>query len=177
MAKSRKAGKAESGAIGPRGKAFLLIFCLAATGALLGWILSDQMIDEANEFLAREQMRQPWADIQLLSGANVILPTLGVIVVCISICLMIGLIGLQIMLFAKTKSKYVLSLLVFLVPLLVKSVFLVGALGGLFISAGLPENPAHSTLNFSGFGLGNLLVICAVFESAAIGALLYLSME
>jgi hypothetical protein len=177
MVRNEKRDKFKLGSIGPRGKAFLLIFCLVATGALLGWILSSQMVDDANDFLARAKARQPWADIQLLSGTNVILPTLGVIVVCTSICLMIGLIGVQIMLFAKTQSKYVLSLLVFLVPLLVKSVFLVGALGGLFISAGLPENPAHTTLNFSGFGLGNILVICAVFESAAMGALLYLSME
>jgi hypothetical protein len=166
-----------NGSIGPRGKALLLIFCLVATGALLGLLLSSQMIENANEFLMREMMRQPPGTVQLLSGANVILPVLGVIVVCTSICLMIGLIGLQVVIFAKTKSKYVLSLLLFLVPLLIKSIFLVDALGMLFISAGLPGNPGHAALRFEGAGLGNLLVICALFESAAMGALLYLSME
>ncbi|PKK81255.1 MAG: hypothetical protein CVT47_03390 [Thermoplasmata archaeon HGW-Thermoplasmata-2] len=169
--------ESKKGKISPRAKAVLLIICLVAIGIILGLIVSNSMIIDVNEFLSRMKQRTPNADVRPLAGMDIVLPVLGVIVVFISMCLMVGLIGLHTWLFVKTKSKYVLSLLVFLVPLLIKSIFYVGALRGLFISAALPGSPAYTALRFSGMGLGNVLVICAVFESLAMGALLYLSME
>jgi hypothetical protein len=113
-----------------------------------------------------------------LTTSEIFLPTLGVIVVCISMFLLIGLIAVYLKVFAKTKSKYIIGLLFVLVPLFIESIFLVYTLRSLFASPAIP--PGHGILESIGFemgGLGQILVIVSLFESIGLGILLYISSE
>jgi hypothetical protein len=118
-----------------------------------------------------------------LTTSEIILPTLGVIIVCISMFLLIGLIAVYFKVFAKTKSKYILGLFFVLIPLFIESIFLVYTLRSLFAFPAIPALPPgqgpgiRESIGFEWGGLGQILVVVSIFESIGLSILLYLSNE
>ncbi len=177
-------------------KAIRLIVVLIIGGTALGLILSSIFITEANERIhdfVDDIVHEfgVWALAAFpirttpLTTSEIILPTLGVIVVCISMFLLIGLIAVYFKVFTKTKSKYIVGLFFVLIPLFIESIFLVFTLRSLFA---YPAIPAFSStppgyggiggiIGFEMGGLGQILVIVSVFESIGLSILLYLSNE
>jgi hypothetical protein len=170
-------------------KAIILIVVLVISGTALGLILSSFFITEANnriqdfaDALAHEFGAYIPAYFHIrttpLTTSEIFLPTLGVIVVCISMFLLIGLIAVYFKVFAKTKSKYIGGLLFVLVPLFIESIFLVDTVRSLFISAAIPYGQGfRESIGFGMGGLGQILVIVSLFESIGLCILLYLSSE
>ena len=170
-------------------KAISLIIVLIISGTTLGSILSSVFITEANNKIQEvaEALTEyfggsipPFLNIRVtpLTTSEIILPTLGAIVVCISMFLLVGLIAIYFKVFAKTKSKYIIGLFFVLIPLLIESFFLVYTLRSLFAYPSIP--PGHGIQESIGFelgGLGQILVLVSLFESIGLCILLYLSTE
>lgn len=170
-------------------KAIRLIVLLVIGGIALGLLLSSFFITEANNKI--QEFADALSDyfggqipaflnirVTPLTTSEIILPTLGVIVVCISMFLLIGLLAVYFKIFTKTKSKYIIGLFFVLVPLFIESIFLVYALNSLFASPSIP--PGHGIRESIGFemgGLGQILVIVSLFENIGLCILLYLSNE
>ena len=171
-------------------KALGLLLILIIGGVVLGLILSNIFITETNDRIQHfNDEFGPYVppDINItdfpfrvtpLTTSEVFLPTLGVIVVCISMFLLIGLIAVYFKVFAKTKSKYVAGLLFFLVPLFIRSIFSVNTLRSLFVSSAIPLGHGfRESIGFEWGGLGQIIVIVSIFESIGLSILLYLSNE
>jgi hypothetical protein len=163
-------------------RAVRFIALLFIIGAVTGLILSTIFIDETNgiidqlniQFQEPFQIQQPH-----LTTDQIILPTFGVIIVCISVLLLIGMIAVYIKIGLKTKSPYVVGLLIFLIPLLVQTIFSVSALRSLFLSAAIPDAyiRIRESIGFGFGGFGGVLVVISVFEIIGLTMLLYLSQE
>jgi hypothetical protein len=165
-------------------KAIGLLIVLVIGGVVLGLILSTIFITETNERI--QHFNDEFGDyippdfpfrVTPLTTAEVFLPTLGVIVVCISMFFLIGLIAVYFKVFAKTKSKYITGLLFFLVPLFFQSIFSVSTLRSLFVSPAIPFGGIRGSIGFEWGGLGQILVVVSIFESIGLSILLYLSNE
>ena len=166
-------------------KAIPLVITLVIGGIVLGLILSNIFVTEANdriqhftdEFGTYVPPDFPFR-VTPLTTSEIFLPTLGVIVVCISMFLLIGLIAVYFKIFAKTKSKYIAGLLFFLVPLFFQSIFSVSTLRSLFVSPAIPfGHGIRESIGFEWGGLGQILVVVSIFESIGLSILLYLSSE
>lgn len=165
-------------------KAIKLILFLVICGIITGLILSYYFINEANERIKRfdEEARPPnyqdfIFEVEQLSLSDIIIPTLGVIIVCISAFLLIGLIAVYIKIFLISNSKYIAGLLFFLFPLWVQSFFLINTLRSLFVSSAIPFQHIRESIGFGIGGLGGILVILSLFEIIGLSILLYLSIE
>jgi predicted membrane channel-forming protein YqfA (hemolysin III family) len=173
-------------------KAIRLIAVLIIGGTALGLILSSVFITEVNNQIKEvaDEVAElfggsipSFIDIRVtpLTTSEIILPTLGVIVVCISMFLLIGLLAVYFKVFAKTKSKYIIGLFFVLMPLFIESIFLVCTLRSLYASPAIPAlSPGHNIHESIGFemgGLGQILVIATLFENIGLCILLYLSNE
>lgn len=165
-------------------KAIKLIIALVIGGIITGLILSSIFVNEANdriqhfndEFGPGGFPGNPFT-MEPLTTSQIILPTLGIIIVCISIFLLIGLIAVYVKIFVKTKSKYVAGLLFFLAPLFIQSIFSVNTLRSLFVSSAIPFGRIRESIGFGIGGLGGILVIVSIFEIIGLSILLYLSTE
>jgi hypothetical protein len=169
-------------------KAIGLLIVLLIGGIVLGLILSNIFVTEANsriqhfadefgDFIPPDIPDFPFR-VTPLTTAEVFLPTLGVIVVCISIFLLIGLIAVYLKIFAKTKSKYIVGLLFVLVPLFIQAIFSVRTLQSLFVSSAIPFGHGfRESIGFEWGGLGQIIVVVSIFESVGLAILLYLSNE
>ena len=164
-------------------KAIGLLIVLVIGGIVLGLILSTIFVTEANERI--QHFSEEFGPIFIpefpfrmtpLTPSEVFLPTLGVIAVCISIFFLIGLIAVYFRVFVKTKSKYIVGLLFFLIPLFIQSIFSVSTLRSLFISSAFPFEISES-FGFEWGGLGQIIVVVSIFESIGLSILLYLSNE
>lgn len=173
-------------------KSLLLITLLISGGVVLGLLLSSIFVSEANtkiQEVADELTLlfgdniPPFINIRItpLTTSEIIPPTLGIVVVCISMFLLIGLIAVYLKVYTKTKSKYVFGLFFVLIPLFIKSIALVYTLRSLFSSLTLPAfPPSHGISESIGFemgGLGQILVFVSLFENIGLCILLYLSNE
>jgi hypothetical protein len=165
-------------------KALGLIVVLVIAGIVSGVILSTIFVNEANERIQRfnDEFVPGWPpgvtyQIPPLNTSQIIFPTLGVTIVCISVFLLIGLIAVYVKIFVKTKSKYVAGLLLFLTPLFVQSIYSVNTLRSLFISSVIPFRGIQQSIGFGFGGLGGILVIVSLFEIMGLSILLYLSNE
>jgi hypothetical protein len=169
-------------------KALGLLLVLIIGGVVVGLILSNIFITETNERIQHfNDEFDPYIPPDItdfpfrvtpLTTSEVFLPTLGVIVVCISVFLLIGLIAVYFKVFAKTKSKYIAGLLFFLVPLFIQSIFSVNTLRSLFVSSAIPLGHGfRESIGFEWGGLGQIIVIVSIFESIGLSILLYLSNE
>ena len=175
-------------------KAIRLILLLVICGVITGLILSAVFVNQANyriehpedAFKGFKSQRPNWnnsnfsqnfpyRDNEPLTTYEQIIPTFGVIIVCISTYLLIGLISIYIKIFLTTNSKYIVGLLFFLIPLLLKSVFLINTMRHLFESGRFAI--LNETFNFGLGGLGGMLVIVSLFEIIGLSILLYLSTE
>jgi len=173
-------------------KAIRLIVVLLTGGVILGLILSSIFITETNTKIKEyaDYLSElfggnipPFINIRItpLTTSEIILPTLGVVIVCISMFLLIGLLAVYFKVYAKTKSKYILGLFFVLIPLFIESIFLVYAMRQLFafpVLSTLPPGPGlRESIGFEWGGLGQILVIVSIFESIGLSILLYLSNE
>lgn len=161
-------------------KAIKIILLLFIFGIITGLILSAIFINEANQRIDEWYNHFPFGDyLGPLKASEIILPSLGIIIFCISIFLLIGLIIVYIKIFLKTNSKYITGLLFFLAPLFIQSILLVNTLRSLFISPAIPEDfgPLQETIGFGFGGLGGIIVMVSIFEIIGLSILLYLSTE
>jgi len=158
-------------------KALTLIIMLAASGVVVGLLLSYFFVNEANNQI----IGGPgiYFRVNPLTPEEILFPALGVVAVCISMFLLIGLIAVYIRVFVKTGSKYIAGLLFFLAPLFIQSVLSINILRSLFISAAIPDQfqPIRETIGFGIGGFGGILVILSIFEIIGLSILLYLSTE
>ena len=167
-------------------RSILLITLLVILGVITGIILSSLFVSETNQ-----RIEQTWFDVdrppfpednfdyepEPLTLSDIILPSAGVIIVCVSTYLLIGLIIVYIKVFLKTGSKYIAGLLFFLIPLLLQSIFSVNTLRNLFISPAIPFPHIRESVGFGFGGLGGIIVIVSIFEIIGLTILLYLSNE
>ena len=170
-------------------KSISLIVALVIGGTALGLILSSIFVTEANTKIQQfaEELSEyfggsipPFMNVRVtpLTTSEIILPTLGVVVVCISAFLLLGLLAVYTKVFAKTKSKYIVGLFFVLIPLLIEAIFLVYTLRSLFAYPAIPLGRGiQESIGFEMGGLGQILVIVSVFESIGLCILLYLSNE
>jgi len=171
-------------------KSLSLIVVLIIGGTILGLLLSSIFVTEANNNIKElaDEISDlfggsipPFINVRVtpLTTSEIFLPTLGVIVVCISMLLLIGLIAVYFKVFVKTKSKYIIGLFFVLLPLFIESIFLVYTLRSLYFSSAIPPFPPNPNPNigFEMGGLGQILVIVSIFESIGLSILLYLSNE
>ena len=180
-------------------KSIGLIGGLVIAGIITGLILSTVFVNEANDRIREfnDQFGQEGSSgiiqippsttegsgfgtiiqIQPLTTEDIVFPMLGVVIVCISVFLLIGLIAVYIKIFIKTKSRYVTGLLFFLAPLLLQSIYSVNVLRSLFFSAFIPFGGIGESVGFGFGGLGSILVIVSLFEIFGLSILLYLSNE
>jgi len=177
-------------------KAIRLILLLAIFGVITGLILSSIFISEANYRIEHPEesfkgfkpqpphnwnnnfsnfSHSPYRDSEPLTTYESILPTFGVVIVCISTYLLIGLISIYIKIFLTTNSKYIVGLLLFLIPLLIQSFALINTMRHLFESGRFAI--LNEPLNFGLGGLGGMLIIISIFEIFGLSILLYLSTE
>ena len=164
-------------------KAIRMIILLVVLGIITGILLSYFFISEANQRIEtmgnrdRPPFQNGGFDLEPLTTSDIILPTLGVIIVCISTYLLLGLIIVYIKIFLKTSSKYIVGLLFFLIPLFIQSIFSVNTLRSLFVSSAIPYPGIRDSVGFGIGGLGGILVIVSIFEIIGLSILLYLSSE
>lgn len=163
-------------------KAVQLIVLLVFCGIVTGLLLSVVFINEANQriedmFLREWPFNENQYDFTALSFSDIFFPSIGVIIVCISTFLLLGLVFVYFKIFLKTNSKYVVGLLFFLTPLFIQSIFSVNTLRSLFVSAAIPYVHIRESIGFGPGGLGSVLVILSVFEIIGLSMLLYLSNE
>jgi len=164
-------------------KAIKIILLLIICGIITGLVLSYIFIIEANQRIENIEERDipfppnPDFNPQSLTISDIILPSIGVIIICISAYLLIGLIIIYIKIFLKTNSKYIVGLLFFLIPLFIQSILSVNTLRSLFISPAIPYMHIRESIGFGLGGLGGILVMVSVFEIIGLSILLYLSTE
>ena len=167
-------------------KAIRIILFLFVFGIITGLILSVIFVNEANQRI--DEMTEMYNFISIphniftpehLTISDIILPSLGVIIFCISIFLLVGLIIVYIKIFLKTNSKYIIGLLFFLVPLFIQSILFVNTLRSLFVSSAIPDEygPIRESIGFGFGGLGGIIVMVSIFEIIGLSILLYLSTE
>ena len=165
-------------------KAIKMIVLLVILGIITGLILSFVFVNEANQRIENIGNRDmpPFHpngnyDTEPLTITDIILPSMGVVIVCISTYLLLGLIIVYIKIFLTTSSKYIVGLLFFLTPLFIQSIFSVNTLRSLFVSPAIPYIGIRESIGFGFGGLGSILVMVSIFEIIGLSILLYLSSE
>lgn len=170
-------------------KAIRLIVILFICGIIIGLILSNIFLNESNRFIEnlegkgwpKGQVGERDIDLQVLSTADIILLSLGVILACVTTFLLAGLLAIYIKIFFNSNSKYVVGLLFFLSPLLIQSLFFIGMFRTFFTTSrfSIPLNFVRGPNPFgAGFeGLSGVLIILSIFEIVGLSILLYLSSE
>jgi hypothetical protein len=112
-----------------------------------------------------------------LTYQDVILPIITVILLCISSYFLLALNVTYAKIYLDTKSKYILGLLLVLIPLQIVSIFFIRIVKSLFFSSALEYNMLSSILGFGINGLGGMLSIISMLMILGFGILLYLSNE
>ena len=116
-------------------------------------------------------------NLKPISFEDVILQSIGVISICITSYLLLGLMITYVKIFLDTRSQYILGLLFVLVPLFVISLFFLNTLRSLFFSAALKYSILESLLGFGVLGLGGIITILSIFEIIGFVILLVLSRQ
>lgn len=164
-------------------KAVRIIVILVILGIITGSLLSLFFLNEANQRIENIENsdRPPFPGEEFnnepLTTSDIILPTLGVIIVCISTFLLLGLIIVYVKIFLNTSSKYIVGLLFFLTPLFIQSIFSINTLRSLFVSSAIPYFHIRESIGFGFGGLGGILIMVSIFEIIGLSILLYLSSE
>jgi len=163
-------------------KAIKIISFLIVCGVITGLVLSYVFIIEANQRIENFEKSIPFPPNEdfyprALTLSDIILPSIGVIIICISAYFLLGLIIVYIKIFLKTNSKYIIGLLFFLIPLFIQSILSVNTLRSLFVSSAIPYMHIRESIGFGISGLGGILVMVSIFEIIGLSILLYLSTE
>ena len=164
-------------------KAIRIIVILVVLGIITGLLLSLVFMNEANQRIEDIENRdRPFPkngdfNTEPLTISDIIVPSIGVLIVCISTYLLLGLIIVYIKIFLNTNSKYIMGLLFFLTPLFIQSIFSINTLRSLFVYPAIPYFHIRESIGFGIGGLGGILVIVSIFEIIGLSILLYLSSE
>jgi len=160
-------------------KAIKLIVILIVLGIITGSLLSLVFMNETNQKIENSDfsLKKGDFDTEPLTISDIIVPSIGVIIVCISTFLLFGLIIVYFKIFLTTSSKYIVGLLFFLIPLFIQSIFSVNTLRTLFISSAIPYYSIKESIGFGFGGLGGILIMVSIFEIIGLSILLYLSSE
>jgi hypothetical protein len=163
-------------------KAVMIIIVLFILGIITGILLSSFFINEANQKINKfEYGGKVIIDPDFKSGrlmlSDIFIPSIGVIIVCISMFLLFGLIVIYIKIFLTTNSKYIVGLLFIFIPLSIKAIFSVNTLRSLFVSPAIPYFHIKESIGFGFGGLGGILIMVSIFEIIGLSILLYLSSE
>jgi len=141
----------------PKAKALAILFTLLILGAIIGIIISMVSLGFLKgKFGSIEGARVIWrvfADNYML----------GTIIICMNLSLLLGLLGSYASSFRKTKSSFLLGLVLFLGVLFVQSLLSLPILGIL--------------LTNSGYQSGLFSILPNMFETIALIILFHLSME
>jgi cytochrome c biogenesis factor len=142
----------------PKTKAIVILFVLLLIGAVIGFAISKFSLDYIYEN-SKDKMgpnaraSRAW---QMYSDIY----TLGTIIICMNLLLLIGLLGSYVDSFRKTKSSFILGLILFL--------------GVLFVQSAL----SLPILSISyGHQISLISILPNMFETIALIILFYLSME
>ena len=138
----------------PKAKALVIIFVLLIVGAIIGIAISSVTL--------RGRLGGG-GEAQVLKRVFMDNYMLGTIIVCMNLCLLLGLFGSYISSFRKTKSSFLLGLVVFLGVLFMKSLL------SLPIISIMLGNSLYQSGIFS--------ILPNMFETIALIILFYLSME
>lgn len=154
----------------PKQKSMLFILVFIIIGLCAGIILSTLSIERVNERIIEID---PDAEIQPM------FPFLGLTLITINISLLIGLIYTHISIFRKTKSQFLIGLILFLIALLIKSLFAYVSIQSLAVTTALRSItfPIIETLGFSFTGFGGILIFYHIFEFFVLCIFLYVSKE
>jgi hypothetical protein len=157
--------------INPKKKALVLIFFLLIVGFILGIALARGSYSRA---LDRIQSVDPELELESSAVAS---HNFGIIVISIVIILLFALIVVYINVFRKTKSQFILGLLFFLCPLVIRSIIALPVIHSLLVVSSVTLSTTRELFGVSSEGFGAVVVIYFLFEIGAMSILLYLSME
>ena len=146
----------EKSKMDPKAKAIAILFVLLVVGVVVGLIISKVSLDFAHQ---HAKMRIPQRVWQAFADVY----TLGTIIICMNLFLLLGLLGFYIDSFRKTRSSFLLGLVLFL--------------GVLFVQSLLSLPVFHVLLGQPSFQLRLINILPNFFETAALIILFYLSME
>jgi hypothetical protein len=154
----------------PKKISILFIIVLIIIGLFAGIIFSTFSINRVNQRIIEID---PEAEIQPT------LPFLGMTLITINILLLIGLLYTHISIFKKTKSRFLIGLILFIIALLIKSLFAYVSIQSLAITTALENitSPIIETLDFSVTGFGGILILYHMFEFFVLSIFLYVSKE
>jgi hypothetical protein len=154
----------------PKKVTFLFLLTLIIIGLLFGVIFSAGSINRARQRVAE---LDPEAEIK--PG----FPFFGIILVTINIFILFGLIYTHILIFKKTKSRFIIGLILFLVALFIKSLFAYTSIQILTIATALRYSNLEvvETLGFTSTGFGGILILYHIFEFIVLSIFFYVSRE
>lgn len=140
-------------------KVFALIVVLIIMGTVIGLAISYASLKEGKKLAEKNH---PFEN-RRIARAFAFRYMAGIVVVSINIMLLIGLLGIYIDTYSKTKSSFMLGLIFFIGVLLIQSLL------------SLPL--VHALFGYTPYGLGPFGVIPYLFETMALVILMVLSME
>ena len=154
----------------PKKVTILFVFLLIIIGLFIGAILSAGSINRADQ-----RIKEIDSEAEIKPG----FPFFGMTLVTINIFLLIGLIYTHVSIFKKTKSKFLIGLILFLVALLIKSLFAYSSIQLLTTATALKDSnlPVFETLGFSVTGFGGIFILYHIFEFFVLSIFLYVSRE
>jgi hypothetical protein len=154
----------------PKSISILLLIILIVIGLFVGVVLSAGSINLANE---RVKEIDPEAEV------DPVYPFLGITIITINIFILCGLLYTHISIFKKTKSKFLIGLILFLCALLIKSLFAYATIQLLTIAEVLKYSTEASiaNLNFSITGFAGIILLYHMFEFFVVSIFFYVSRE
>jgi hypothetical protein len=154
----------------PKSITIMFLIILIVFGLFFGILLSAGSINRANE---RLNEIDPEAEIK--PG----FPFLGSILVTINMFILIGLIYTHISIFRKTRSKFLIGLILFLVALFIKSLSAYNSIQLLTVATALEYTNIEivEILGFSSTGFGGVFILYHIFEFIVLSIFFYVSRE
>ncbi len=180
-------------------KTIVMLVILIILGLITGLIISNFFIKEANQKIDKynENMRKWYQGgnnsssinnesagnshfniyLKHLNFFDVIMLSLGIINICTTIFLLIGIILTYLKIFFKSKSSYIIGLIFVFIPLLIILLFLLNTLHALYFSSALDYSILGSALGFGVEGLGAIISIVSFIMTIGFCILFYLTNE
>jgi hypothetical protein len=154
----------------PKSISILFLIILIVIGLLVGVVLSAGSINLANQ---RVKEIDPEAEV------DPVYPFLGITIITINIFILCGLIYTHILIFKKTKSKFLIGLILFLSALLIKSLFAYASIQLLAIATELKYSNVAivENLTFSITGFAGIILLYHMFEFFVVSIFFYVSRE
>ena len=146
----------------PKEKMLAVLLILLILGVVMGAILSKASLS----YVERQARRQGRLDSSIARGvwnAFVGMYTLGTIIICMNLMLLLGLLGAYIQSYRRTKSSFLLGLIMFL---------------GVLVAQSLLSLPIlHVSVGTALYQSNIFTILPNLFETIALIILFYLSME